>query len=328
MGMKRQSILRIRTSHHAYGGNAYEDAMMRCLEGTPCRVEEIIPVPNMRSWLKYLGVFSFFWKLYRAPKVRRYDMTFRALETAFFLPKDARNVVVAHHYDLAYSNLFSRIMQFLAFKSLVWQKERVETLIVVSEYWKAYFAQFGFARIEVVYNAFDVEQYRRTPEEVACFRQRYRLETKPVIYIGNPQKKKGTDVLYERLASDDVYLVTSGVRSLDIGTIHLDLCHDDYITLLCASDLVILNSRFNEGWNRVAHEALLCRTPVIGTRNGGMGELLEGAKQRSLDLENLNASVTEVLASRKQYAEKGYAFASRFTLARFCRRTKEILCVE
>ncbi|BBG66794.1 glycosyltransferase, family 4 [Hydrogenimonas sp.] len=285
-------------------------------------------MPNIRSWLKYLGVFSFFWKLYRAPRARRYDMTFRALETAFFLPKDVRNVVVAHHYDLAYSNIFSRIMQFLAFKSLVWQKERVDILIVVSEYWKAYFEQFGFTRIEVVYNAFDIERYRRTPEEVARFRHRYGLEKKPVIYIGNPQKKKGTDAVYEKLVSCDVHLVTSGVKSLDIDTVHLELSHDDYITLLCASDLVVLNSLFCEGWNRVAHEALLCRTPVIGTRNGGMKELLEGAKQKPLEIETLSATVDAVMASREHYAEAGYAFASQFTMARFCHRTKEILCAE
>ena len=38
-------------------------------------------------------------------------------------------------------------------------------------------------------------------------------------------------------------------------------------------------SKFLEGWNRTAHEAMLCRTPVIGSGTGGMRELLLGGQQ-------------------------------------------------
>ena len=49
--------------------------------------------------------------------------------------------------------------------------------------------------------------------------------------------------------------------------------------LLSCCDIVISFSEFPEGWNRVAHEALLTKTPVIGSGQGGMNELLNKSGQ-------------------------------------------------
>ena len=38
-------------------------------------------------------------------------------------------------------------------------------------------------------------------------------------------------------------------------------------------------SKFQEGWCRTAHEAMLLKTPVVGSGFGGMSELLEGGGQ-------------------------------------------------
>ena len=43
------------------------------------------------------------------------------------------------------------------------------------------------------------------------------------------------------------------------------LSKQDYLRLLKACDLVITMSKVREGWCRVAHEAMLCQTPVIGS---------------------------------------------------------------
>ena len=45
--------------------------------------------------------------------------------------------------------------------------------------------------------------------------------------------------------------------------------------LLQAASVAVTMSKFNEGWCRTAHEAMLCKTPVVGSGMGGMGELLE-----------------------------------------------------
>ena len=53
----------------------------------------------------------------------------------------------------------------------------------------------------------------------------------------------------------------------------------DYLKLLKASWVVLTMSKFKEGWCRTAHEAMLLKTPVIGSGTGGMRELLENGKQ-------------------------------------------------
>lgn len=79
-------------------------------------------------------------------------------------------------------------------------------------------------------------------------------------------------------------------------------------------------SKIEEGWSRVAHEALLCKTPVIGSGSGGMKELLEGTGQVICDsIANLPDMVREVLDNKWIYVDKGYNFAKGFTYEIFVR---------
>ena len=73
-----------------------------------------------------------------------------------------------------------------------------------------------------------------------------------------------------------------------------------------------------EGWNRTAHEALLAGTPVVGVRAGGLGELLGGAGQLTVeDATSLAVAVAEALDRRAELAARGRAFARAFTRERF-----------
>ena len=54
----------------------------------------------------------------------------------------------------------------------------------------------------------------------------------------------------------------------------MKLSFQEYLILLKASTVVLTMSLFKEGWCRVAHEALLLGTPVIGSGAGGMTEVL------------------------------------------------------
>lgn len=320
-----KKIVRVKTSHSVYGGNVYENELVKCLK-KQYEVEEFVPVSKARSRLKYIFVFSFFYKLFRISRYKQYDYTIRALETSFFLPSSAKNIVVAHHYDISYSNIFSKIMQYMAFRSLLFQKKRVDTLIVVSAYWKAFFSHYGFKKIKIIYNSFNIEAYNRTKREIDDFKKKYNLLDKKIIYIGNPQRKKGCDEVYEILKDEEYYLITSGTKEFDLGTIHLNLDHYSYITLLASSDLVVLNSKFKEGWNRVAHEALLCKTPVIGSGRGGMGELLEKAKQEKLTTpQELKNKIQKVFSNYSIYVSNGYQWAIQYDLDYFCREINEVV---
>ena len=76
---------------------------------------------------------------------------------------------------------------------------------------------------------------------------------------------------------------------------------------------MITMSKIREGWCRVAHEAMLCRTCVVGSGSGGMRELLEGGGQVICeDISMLPGLINEVLNKKEKYALEGFKFASRF----------------
>ncbi len=324
-------VLRIRTSYKNYGGNMYEDAIVECLKKAGVPVEEDIPLSKKIN-NKFIQMFFYFYKLFSLKhKSNKFDYTIRALETSLFLSSKTKNIVVAHHFDTSYSNIFSKLIQYSSYIYLLLNKNKVHRLVVVSKYWKSFFEKKGFSNIEIIYNAFDIEKYKRSKLDIENFKKKFGLDKKKIlVYIGNPQLKKGTKEVFNILSKYDKYLlITSGVKEIDLDTYHLELTHDDYITMLHSVDVVILNSKFKEGWNRVAHEALLCKTPVIGSGKGGMEELLKGAKQEFIDDINiLPEKIDIVLSNYDTYVKNGYEWARKFTFEKFCEDWKKVLCVE
>ncbi len=108
----------------------------------------------------------------------------------------------------------------------------------------------------------------------------------------------------------DVHIVTSG-----------NLNDRNYLRLLKLSSVVITMSKFKEGWCRTAHEAMLCKTPVIGSGKGGMKELLAlGGQIICKDFEFLKENVELFLSNtkgREIVGQNGYNFTKDFTLDRF-----------
>jgi glycosyltransferase involved in cell wall biosynthesis len=102
-----------------------------------------------------------------------------------------------------------------------------------------------------------------------------------------------------------------------ISAPNLNLSYGEYLLLLKSSSVVITMSTFKEGWNRTAHEAMLCKTPVVGSGLGGMQELLDGGGQIICeDFSQLREKVLYVL-DHPEIGEKGYEFAKQFTIERF-----------
>ena len=118
------------------------------------------------------------------------------------------------------------------------------------------------------------------------------------LYLGNCQKKKGVLEAYNALQEIDAYFVTSGTKDIELPIPNLILSYKDYRLLLASSDIVITMSLFKEGWNRTAHESILCGTPVIGSGSGGMKELLEESNQIIChSFEDLPSIVEKILHS-------------------------------
>jgi glycosyltransferase involved in cell wall biosynthesis len=82
----------------------------------------------------------------------------------------------------------------------------------------------------------------------------------------------------------------------------------------------------SEGWNRIAHEAMLCKVPVIGTGSGGMKELLEGGEQHiSKNFEHLPDLVKNSLKNKDELGQKGYQYASQFDMDYFQNSWKSLI---
>lgn len=238
-----------------------------------------------------------------------------------------RSIAMIHHIDPVIRSS-SRYHRWY-FDCLIRRTKSCDCVVTVSRYWQDYFITQGCNKVEVIYNAFDPEPYRTPGFDARAFRVRHGLpEDKPLVYIGNAIREKGVYEVSEALKDQPYHLVMTGAanRAGDLPVQYLKLNRQDYRGLLRASDVVIAYSRMIEGWNRIAHEALLSGTPVVGSGTGGMHELLENAGQPEVkNPEELVTAVEAVLRDRQTYSAKGYDYIRQFDLAYFERRWKAVV---
>ena len=229
------------------------------------------------------------------------------------------NIGLIHHHvpvKVDFRYVQNRIIDWLLYRNI----RRLDAVVAVSQHWRRYLERRGCRNVHVIYNGIDPSQFTFDEEEVASFLARYGLEGKPILYLGNCQSIKGVVEAYQSLKDSGFHLVTSGRRRVDVPTINLDLQYRDYLLLLRAASVAVTMSLFDEGWCITAHEAMLCRTPVIGSGRGGMRELLEGGGQIICSsFDELPTLVQRAMADQARLGEAGYRYASQFTLDRFRR---------
>ncbi len=319
--MKKKRIVHLLTSDKKSGGNIYEQ-YLRDID-LEIAHEFLIEV-NVKNRVKKF--FNFYFSLYKVSK-KEYSTVIRKSESSFFMNKRQNNIVIFHHYYPAPTSFLVNMFQRFAHQNLLRNLDKVDTLVVVSRYWQEYFNNIGFRRIKVIYNPFEIKQYLDyNSKKIEQFKIKYKLDKKPIVYIGNPQKSKGTDKTYEALKDLDVHLVTSGGGELNLPISNLNLNFQEYILLLQSSSLSVLMSQIDEGWNRVAHESILCKTPVIGTGRGGMGELLEESKQIiCIDFDNLKIVVENALNKNLEISQETLSYVKNFFLEKFYMEWKNIL---
>ena len=240
---------------------------------------------------------------------------------------ETANIAMIHHVDTQaetggakhkwfYKRLFERISGF-------------DRVVTVSQFWKDYLKQKGCENVEVIYNAFDPEDYTFSQDQLADFRENHGFENnRPIIYIGNAAPGKGVYEAYEVLKDSNYQLVMTGGtnKAADLPVKFLSLNAGDYRKLIAACDVVLTMSTMMEGWNRVAHEALLSKTPVIGSGSGGMKELLEGAGQTiTTNFNRLPNLVKNCLTNKDTFAEAGYKFVAQYDQAYFKQAWRSII---
>lgn len=316
-------VLRILSTTKKYGGDLFEDDMQKSWEKQGHKVDLINPVPEGKG--RFKKVPGYLQKLVGLKDQNNYDYVLRAMNHVFFMENHPKQLVVAYHYDTAFCHPLVKAHHYLTLKSLIANKNKIHRLVVISQFWKDFFYHLGFKNIETIYCGFDQKEFQLEESKVQAFKEKHGFLGKKVIYIGNSQRKKGADLVYQQLKDQDYLLVTSGNKDVDLPCLNLQLSHEDYLYLLKSSSAVITYSQFKEGWNRVAHEAMLMGVPVIGSGLGGMGELLAGGKQKIVqDPSDLSRALKEVL-NNPEAGIQGLEYAKMFTMEKFSRDCAELL---
>jgi glycosyltransferase involved in cell wall biosynthesis len=310
-------ILRIISTTKKYGGDIFEDEMEEAFQSAGHKVQEFNPVPQgqgrlhkVPGYLKNLMTIS--------NRAQNSDYVMRAMNHVFFMDQSPKQIVVAYHYDTAYCHPLVKAHHYMTLRSLIGNKDKISKLVVISKYWRDYFHELGFQNIETIYCGFDKNEFVADSKIVESLQTKINPGDKKIVYIGNSQKKKGADKAYEILKDrKDILLVTSGNKDVNLPCLNLELNRKEYLAFLSLSDVVVTFSQFKEGWNRVAHEAMMMGVPVIGSGYGGMGELLSGGGQKIIrDCSLLGKSLDEVLKDR-EIGLRGKEFAQTFTRDRF-----------
>ncbi|MFM8432763.1 MAG: glycosyltransferase family 4 protein, partial [Bacteroidota bacterium] len=239
--------------------------------------------------------------------------------------KGVKYIAIIHHIDVRKSR--SSVRHRWYFSRLKKRLTAVDRIITVSEYWAGYLRGLGCGDVRVIYNSFDTVAYQLEPSSLAEFKKQFGLpDDRPIIHIGNASRQKGVHSVYDALSKCGYHLVMTGPQNQakDLPVQFLGLDHADYVRLLHCCSAVVCMSEMEEGWNRIAHEALLCGTPVIGNGSGGMMELLQGARQAIVtESSQLPLVIENVLDNRAEFSEDGLKFVSRFDLDYFQKAWKE-----
>ena len=236
-----------------------------------------------------------------------------------------REIGLIHHID---EELMGKSMKHKWFFSrLLKRLPRLDAVITVSSYWQKRLTELGCRDVQVIYNSFDVQEFDISERDVQEFCQREQIpRDRPVLYIGGAGARKGATEVFDVLKDAGYFMVVTGPRKeIDIPVRWLNLQRKDYLCLLSACDIVMTMSTMPEGWNRVAHEAMLCGTPVIGSGIGGMRELLTGGQQQIVEnLAELHPAVQKTLAESTSLSQKARAFVNQFDLTYFNNRWLDI----
>jgi glycosyltransferase involved in cell wall biosynthesis len=314
---------RFDSSAKGYGGNIYERMVDRALTG-PFSHEVVVRRTRFRGALRALELPAALhqWRTFAR---RRDAFLLRSQNVALFDYAD-RGATIVFHLDARYSAPLVRLFETVMERRFFARRRYDEAIVVIAEYWRDALAARGYSNVHLIHCGFELADYEVTDAEVADFRRRFGFGTERIAYIGNPQFKKGADIAHAALATSGFTLVTSGVGDLKLAARHLDLGFRDYVCLLRASDVVVTMSRFREGWNRVAHEAMLVGTPVVGSGQGGMAELLRGGGQLICEEPTeLADTVRRAVAGRAAFAESGRRFARQFSAERFTREWRALV---
>jgi len=182
-------------------------------------------------------------------------------------------------------------------------KTGIDRFIAVSDHTKGRWVRAGLPadRIEVVHNGVDLRRFRPAlPGERGAVRDRLGVADDVFLigYVGRLDREKGIEHLVEAVgllaagSSRRVALMVIGAPSRWMGDdgVHYEAAlrrlsptgtlwlgpREDVHELYRAMDLLVVPSQWHEPFGLVAAEAMASEVPVLGTRRGGLAEVMSG----------------------------------------------------
>lgn len=140
-------------------------------------------------------------------------------------------------------------------------------------------------KIDLCWNSVDVNKFNENPDD--SFRKELNLSDKPVVlFVGNIIKRKNVYLLIEakKHSNNDYQLVIVGdgpllnglkekVQKENISDVFFTGSRNDVEKIIPSCDVLVLPS-FSESFGLVLIEALACGKPVIGSKVGGIQEII------------------------------------------------------
>jgi glycosyltransferase involved in cell wall biosynthesis len=208
-------------------------------------------------------------------------------------------------------------------------------------------------RFEVIYNSADFSRVEQNQERRDRFRAKYGIsqDRAVIVQVSWIIPEKGITDLLEALSlvlktNQNVHLVLVGEGSYrnEYMAFARDLGLDAHVTwtglvadpfsegVYDAADVVCQVSRWQEAFGQTIAEAMACRKPVIGTRVGGIPELIQDGESGYLvnprDIEAIAGKILLLVNSRElryRMGETCYTVAkARFDLKKNVRRVLEL----
>jgi glycogen(starch) synthase len=167
---------------------------------------------------------------------------------------------------------------------------KADRVIAVSNGTKDELIRMGYPKekIEVIHNGIDLNKYDPKKTRAAEARKKLGYEGKKMIFfVGRPVREKGIDTLLK--AFDEVkkeiqdaklVLLSRGdIPNLSPDVIHINdfVSEQERIALISACDVFVVPSLY-EPFGIVAVEGLAMEKAVIGSRTGGIKEIIEDGK--------------------------------------------------
>ncbi len=175
----------------------------------------------------------------------------------------------------------------LVYRYEVRSLEMADVVTCVSQYTKRMLKRtFGYSDGEVIYNGVDPDIFRPLEIDRHTLCRRFGLtgDEKILLFVGNPSRRKGADLLPEimdRLDDSYILLMTAGLRDTTFGGRQIrcagKVSQEELVLLYNLCDTLLFPSRL-EGFGLTVAEAMACGKPVIATNGSSLPELVVDGK--------------------------------------------------